>query len=114
MNIEDNTNNDRKPFVRMHKDDSEDFTHYRHEIKIIELDQRTCKMEIFVNRAELPIEYIESIIKRNNERADAIKKITENIIGWGIMGFMTWIGVLVTTIVWPALITKLKQYISGF
>ena len=106
----DNNNN----FIRRREGDIEDYTQLRHEIHINELDKRMKILECFALRAELPLEYIESVIKRNNERAEALKKITTNIVGWGIMGIMTWIGIIVTTIIWPAIMTKLKQYIGGF
>ena len=87
--------------------------HYRHEVAIQNLERRASDLETFKTDATPNIEYIKSIIKRNNERAEFYKKTGYNLAGWGIMGIVTWLGVIVTTIVFPAIMTKFKQYLGG-
>lgn len=95
------------------QDDSEVHYHYRHEVAIQNLERRANDFDAFKIYATPNIEYIKSAIKRNNERADFYKKTAYNIAGWGIMGIVTWIGFIITTIVFPAIMTKFKQYLGG-
>lgn len=97
-------------------DDNADemYPHYRHELAIKSLEQRTADLECFRNVSQPSLAYIESVIKRNEERADFYKKTAYNIAGWGIMGILTFIGGVFVTVLWPALIVKIKQYLGGF
>ena len=90
------------------------YPHYRHEIAIKALEQRTSDLECFRNSSQPSLLYIDSIIKRNEERAEFFKKMAYNIAGWGIMGILTGLGGLLIAVIWPALMTKLKQYLGGF
>jgi len=94
-------------------DDSAIHFHYRHELAIKNLERRAADLESFKTYAQPNVDYINSVIKRNNEKAEFYKKTAYNIAGWGIMGLITWIGVLVTTIVFPAIMTKFKEYLGG-
>ena len=98
--------------------DTEDHTHLRHEIFIDnvvdDLTKRLHACECSQKDAQPSIDYIKSIIKRNEERAEFYKKTSYNIAGWGIMGLMTAVGGLFVTVIWPALMVKLRQYLGGF
>ena len=92
----------------------EDYSHYRHELAIKDLEKRVHVCE-FINKDSQPsIDYIKSVIKRNEERAEFYKKTTYNIAGWGIMGILTAMGGLFVTVIWPSLMIKLRQYLGGF
>jgi len=90
------------------------YPHHRHEIAINSLDNRTKEIEKFMMDSAPSIAYIKSIIKRNEERAEFYKKTAYNIAGWGIMGVLTAIGGIFVTVIWPALMVKLRQYLGGF
>ena len=101
---------------RRREDDNDDitFSHYRHEMKLKELELRVNNVEAFNADAQPNIDYIKSVIRKNNERADFYKKTAYNIAGWGFMGIITWIGFIISSVMWPALMTKLRQYLGGF
>ena len=94
--------------------DNEDYPHYRHELAIKDLDKRLQECECLQKDAQPSIDYIKSVIKRNEERAEFYKKTAYNIAGWGIMGLMTAIGGLFVSVIWPSLMIKLRQYLGGF
>ena len=94
--------------------DSEPYYHYRHELAIKALEKRVDDHAKFIDYASPNLAYIESVINRNNERAEFFKKTTYNIAGWGIMGILTCVGGVFITVVWPALMAKIKSYIGGF
>jgi len=95
-------------------EDTELHYHYRHEMAIQTLEKRVEELDVFKNHSQPSIAYIESVIKKNQERAEFFKKTAYNIAGWGIMGILTFIGGVFITVVWPALMTKARQYLGGF
>jgi hypothetical protein len=99
---------------RLEDNIDEVYPHYRHEIAIQSLEKRTEVIETFIMDSKPSIAYIESVIKRNEERAEFYKKTAYNIAGWGIMGLLTFIGGVFVTVVWPALMVKVRQYLGGF
>jgi hypothetical protein len=88
--------------------------HLRHDMAIKSLEKRTDDLECFRDAHQPSLAYLDSVIKRNEERAEFFKKTAYNIAGWGIMGILTFVGGVFITVIWPALIIKFKQYLSGF
>ena len=105
--------------VSYHKrltDDSSDadYPHYRHELAIKDLDKRLKDCECIQKDSMPSIEYIQSVIKRNEKRAEFMEKMAYNLAGWGIMGLLTAVGGFFVAVIWPALMVKLRQYLGGF
>jgi len=95
-----------------HEDDV--YPHYRQELAIKDLDKRLHDCECTNKDSQPSIDYIKSVIKRNEKRAEFMEKMAYNLAGWGIMGILTAIGGLFVTVVWPSLMVKLRQYLGGF
>jgi hypothetical protein len=94
--------------------DTDQYAHYRHELSIKELEKRVDDLDCFKLYASPNIAYIESVIKRNNKRAEFFEKMAYNISGIGVMGLLTGLGALFVSVIWPALMAKFRQYLGGF
>ncbi len=80
------------PFSYKRASDLEPSHSCLHEAELAILNQQAARIDMFIEEAEPLLEYVRAEIKRNERRAEFYSKITEHVLGAGVIAIFAYFG----------------------
>jgi len=82
-----------------------------HELEIHDLSKQYERMNLFIREAEPLLDYVKSEKERNDKRSKLYEKLTEQLLGWGILAVVGWIGTAAAMMM-PFIVARIKSYLG--